>query len=611
MPVIVALAIRALIQMAITLGLVNLAERFVLPLINTAIAKVISLFGVDEETAKDFMANEIIVFAESVGIGALTLRAKIPTKIAEKLGFTSKGFLRRTISSQQKSKLPTTTSSQTISTLSPQQLATELTAIGQSQGLGYASSMGSFFNTSMKILGVGGVAYLGLINTIDFANWNGAYEKTFQKIFSYVGLKPDAIVPKANTISADMWKKIYSVIEELGPRGISLPGENFDVPYSRENLIKLVDHTVAYMVANGQTANFKNVIGIMLPLIQITPGASVKDDFGGGPNASFALTPGQFGGSTTPAITKVFTGIVSQGVVGEGLVFEARPDDLIESIEELKTAAGNNLSSYLATLPGKIVYEVKVVSSITTKEGFKQTGTAQRIQTGTYQNGQPKYKTVVNKFATVVLYAMTDKGTRSKLTTIVLGPVDSAKLLVGQNDLRTLETELPSLITTTDINEIQNISQPTQTQQPAAPYVPPVQAVEPAFFQYRKVAGETFNNVIQKFKISMDQFLAVNGGINRDPGNWPGLERIAFDVNIPKGASASGTAPAVSSPAATSGKPGAGAATLFEWYQAQGQALPSVQARSVIYQNLGLGQASFYTGTAEQNTKLLNALKSS
>jgi hypothetical protein len=56
-------------------------------------------------------------------------------------------------------------------------------------------------------------------------------------------------------------------------------------------------------------------------------------------------------------------------------------------------------------------------------------------------------------------------------------------------------------------------------------------------------------------------------------------------------------------------KSGLNALTLSEWYQSQGQALPSVSERSVIYERLGLGPSSFYTGTSEQNTKLLNALK--
>ncbi len=141
--------------MAVTLGLITLAEKTILPLINTGIQKVMQAFGVSEETAKDVMANEILQFAEQVGIGALTLRAKIPTKIAELLGFTSKGWSIRKVSSTQTAKLPTTTSSQTIANLPPQQIANELSAIAQAQVPQYASSTGAFFNNTIKVLGLG------------------------------------------------------------------------------------------------------------------------------------------------------------------------------------------------------------------------------------------------------------------------------------------------------------------------------------------------------------------------------------------------------------------------------------------------------------------------
>ena len=85
--------------------------------------------------------------------------------------------------------------------------------------------------------------------------------------------------------------------------------------------------------------------------------------------------------------------------------------------------------------------------SIITKDGFKQTGTVQQIRSGTTSTGAPKFKTVVNKFATLNLYVVTDKGTRSKISTVVLGPTNSAKLTVGINDLRTVESELPAIVT--------------------------------------------------------------------------------------------------------------------------------------------------------------------
>ena len=48
--------------------------------------------------------------------------------------------------------------------------------------------------------------------------------------------------------------------------------------------------------------------------------------------------------------------------------------------------------------------------------------------------------------------------------------------------------------------------------------------------------------------------------------------------------------------------------TLFEFYTSIGSSLPSIKDRSVIFQSYGLGSADSYTGTAEQNTALLNAL---
>ena len=49
-------------------------------------------------------------------------------------------------------------------------------------------------------------------------------------------------------------------------------------------------------------------------------------------------------------------------------------------------------------------------------------------------------------------------------------------------------------------------------------------------------------------------------------------------------------------------------ANLWEYYQSQGLTLPSIQERAAIYEQLGLGDASSYTGDALQNEALLNSL---
>jgi len=49
--------------------------------------------------------------------------------------------------------------------------------------------------------------------------------------------------------------------------------------------------------------------------------------------------------------------------------------------------------------------------------------------------------------------------------------------------------------------------------------------------------------------------------------------------------------------------------TLYEHYKSKGETLPTWQERAPIYESQGLGVASSYTGTAEQNTALLGKLQ--
>src|SRR3990167_2038719 len=51
------------------------------------------------------------------------------------------------------------------------------------------------------------------------------------------------------------------------------------------------------------------------------------------------------------------------------------------------------------------------------------------------------------------------------------------------------------------------------------------------------------------------------------------------------------------------------AMNLYEYYTGLGQTLPSVQERSKTYEQQGLGSASTYIGSLEQNTALLSKLQ--
>ena len=50
--------------------------------------------------------------------------------------------------------------------------------------------------------------------------------------------------------------------------------------------------------------------------------------------------------------------------------------------------------------------------------------------------------------------------------------------------------------------------------------------------------------------------------------------------------------------------------TLYEYYTSRGKSLPSIQDRGKLFESYGLGPASSYGGTAEQNSLLLRSLQS-
>lgn len=601
MPAALAVLARQLLIMIVQTGAFLAAEKGLMWIVEKIRAHHAEVNGLDPDDVDNATANTIIDIALLAGITMISLRTKLPVKIAERLGFTSKGYVKRTLSKAGQAKLAakgaTTVATKATTAATVEEIAT---VVSKNRGSLF-SSVSKIANVVVAVIGVPVGVGLLVVNTIDFAAWpSSSYQNAFQKFFSFFGLNPDKEAVSSKVLSDDMWNKVYNTYKQLGATGINNPFTNQSQAFSKDTLVFLVDKIAANIIAEKGKVTLKEIIGATQGFLVM--GAPVTDEKINSVFKTSTSTNATSGSSVSiPTITKVFTGIVSQGVVGQGLVFTARPDDMIESADELRQAAANNLAPYLNTLLGKIVYEVKVVSSIITKEGFKQTGTTQRIQYGTYSNGQPKYKSVTNKFATLVVYALTDKGSRAKLTTIVLGPTDSAKLTVGQNDLRTLETELPALVTTTDINEINVIKTDTPT------VVEQKNEIKEVTMEVKTIEYDKKKPVVISPE-NLNYYVGLGYKIEDIDGrgfNIRGYPPITTTVNVPVPV----TVPVVTNNAQNQQTIGSSASTLYEWYQAQGQSLPSVSARSVIYEGLGLGSRSYYTGTSEQNTKLLSALK--
>lgn len=105
MPPVVALIVRAVIQLGTTLGLWWLAEKTVLPILEEAIVQIARLGGNTPEESRQLLRNEILDAAESFGVGVVVLRTKMPTKMAEKLGFTAKGWGKKPVKTKAKEVL--------------------------------------------------------------------------------------------------------------------------------------------------------------------------------------------------------------------------------------------------------------------------------------------------------------------------------------------------------------------------------------------------------------------------------------------------------------------------------------------------------------------------
>lgn len=623
MPVVVALFVRSLIQFAVTLGAIEFAERTLLPVLNTALAAVAKFFGVDQETSKDIIANEILIFAEELGIGVALLRTKIPTKIAELLGFTSRGFAKRPIKNS-----TAATASGTAAAAAKNQPPTGPAsgALGETAARSRLLNVDTVQKWAQIVLGFFGVPVgLGIVltNSIDFGAWpTSSYQGTFQRFFSAFGLKPDEDARAPRTASEEVFGKIYNALKLSGATTINDPYKGQVVPFTRDNLLDLVDRVAATLLVETGKATTAQIVAVVTPLTDLTD-AKLNQVMAGQPGTGVAVP-------SAPAI-RVFTGVVSTGLLGQPIDFVERQDDLITSVEELEQSARQNIGSFIAALGGRLSYDIRFVPSVVTKNGLQIRGQSQRIVSSYNKDGSPRFKTVVNKFAVADIFVFTERRTRTKIQRIVLGPADAVKLQPTGEVLGAIEGNLHANLVTNNIADISALATAAAPSAPApapAPVIPPptTPPFNPALFQRLPQgtlpplpAGDTRQRYIPD---SFGTFLlfAPNGGPLGTVGSLPAGTGIRpgggfvgeANATIPSASPSGAFAPPgqiVTTPPIQSKPARCGAQTLSEWYSLQNASLPSVSARSLVYQGLGLGQASLYAGTAEQNTKLLVALK--
>lgn len=579
--------------------------------------------AMNDKEVDDVLANEVIDTLALIGITVASLKTRIPIRLADKLGLKATTIGKRVLSQATKEKVAKTAASGVL-------------------GNSYIRKLLGVFGVSL----VGSIPWMpGLVQqfgdqaTFNAKNANNYYED----LFGFRPFREPSRLSSPGSFSEGEFVDYAAGLEATGIATLQNPGKGQTQLYSRAALAELVDYVYGVENRAGRPTTSTALKKAIAPYLtsHATP-------------AQAAATSTAASASAAPQQTiKVFTGIVSSGSIKAPTEFSARPDDLIVSVGELETAAANNLAPYLAALPGKVRYEIKVVSSITTRDGFTQRGTTQRIQVGTYANGSPKYKTVTNKFAVMRLYIVTDTGTRHKLTDISLGPTDAVNFQPSANDISAVESYLQSSVHTSDTGLIssgsgsqsfasaeqgnsaaatgQASTHPTDRKITSPDYSGVIVAADTNFADIYRVVGNQlwhaypYNDLYteaekqqlagnaSKFAGLRDRLMAI--GIEPDR-----IARAQYITDYIVPAQKAGNevgksiwelfaAASTEQPTTATASPACSATNLSEFYRAMGQSLPGIEARSKTYEAAGLGAASYYVGTSEQNTKLLAALK--
>ena len=507
---ILAAFIRHTIQMVITLGLIKLAELVLFPLLNRTIEEVAKAFGVDEETAKDIAANEFLIFAEQVGVGILALKTKLPTIIAERLGFTSKGFSLRKLPTE----LETRVRAQRAGIQLPRGGTTAKltpTAAEVARNTGQRIQDISRIATAITaIVGLPFVAAIALGQWVDFGNWNsGAYQKRMQRVLAKVTfglLVPDPEYAKARVTSPEVFDKVWNAYKLEGAVGINDPYKLQSVPFTRENFIELVDTLGAKLLLDNKTVSAKAVIAATQTLMVFAP------ETGREPSAGEALAAGV---AIPRPTARAPGGTIAQGTFGAEIPLEFAQAEMIKDFASLASLAREALFAFWRALPGGVVFDIKLQTSYIDKRGIRRVAGRQTQQVSVSATGEPRFKTLVNRFAVIDIYALTAPGKRVKIDQVVLGPTDAFGLTTGVTEFAALESELREQVAEIpalpEVPELPAPAAPPAVAAPpaAAPVAPPVIApvgettffVEPERLEFIMRTGATsgliFNELIE------------------------------------------------------------------------------------------------------------------
>lgn len=611
--------IMALVQVAISVGLYSALEALLYKIEEL----IRSHYEISEDESWILTGN---MFAEAllfVGASAVTMRTKLPVTLARKLGFSGNAITKRQIS-------PAT--------------AQKMAAIDMKKAIPATKTIWEFLSSGQKLFWVFIAVPLFLQQIGDQFIFQPDRATAFWKAITGYDFKPVSTdSTRLSTFTAKEWREFITGLQQAGVTGLRDETRGTTLTFNERNAAALLVRLSGQAALKGENLTPKKAKEAIAPYLVrngIVDETKVQQVIKG---SSTGAGAGAASSQTVAQQVKI--------QAREVLPFEPRDNDIIESEEELRQAAHNNLSAFLSALGGRIACEIRTVQNIKLRDGNVVYGTNVTVSNGTDSKGNPRTKIVRSKFAVLDVYVLDENGKRLKVQTITLGPTDAANYNPSTADLAdvgdTLNTQQVISATVRSENMAQLVIE-TTPQNPLgdaqnAPDVPTITQT-PVIERDYLVNGDGFYDAVrfrvgdtifettfvndmlseeEKLKlgnygkmIEEVQRRLLNMGIDvnkfaRDTFFWEYQGRAATMKRVPWQQfffeRLPGESGAASSPVTT--VKGSDARSLSEWYTANGQTLPSIAARGVVYESYGLGSAKLYTGTAEQNTKLLAALK--
>lgn len=458
MPVVLLALLRPFVMWLVTIGVTTVVANAVAGILKAIVDQVRFYYNIPEGDGKVVVLNQLIDLAALLGVGTGVLYTKLGVKAADYIGLKAVGNVKKTLS------------------------AGSSKAVAATDALPNAKARaGGFMAAITKGETIWRVVIVGMILQ-QVGDWFIFGRPQLQGYLDAIFGKDVVDLPRATDappgFSNATWEAYYLGLEQAGIVGIEGGAVQATTLYSRDALTQLIWWGYSQLLKDGVSATETAIKKKIQPTLRFK-GTAPTSAAAPSPTSS-STTFGAASGVGVPQEIKVYTGVIANGTLGTPSEFISRPDDLIQSAEELKQSAKNNLAAFVQSLPGNFYYEIGIVNSIKTRSGFTQKGEPVRVVTGYYKSGLPRYKTIYYKFAVMKLGVYDENRRTVKLGTINLGPVNVVDYQPSTGQLSDIAAQITPELFTTDIGDVKSVTSPNpvSTTQTAAP--PPVVAAPSA-----------------------------------------------------------------------------------------------------------------------------------